>query len=695
MNHRWATIISLGLAIYAYLVVATQFFDFDRGKYGGMSVSQYLLYQQQLTQPTNIWEVERMGISLSSYCRSLDLTLPANARVYMTDMVGKTNSGKGGYYVFMTYYLFPRDIAVSLDQPARSTVYGYEGRQPVSDAELRTNGFDFVVTFANNNINSRLLNDDQLKRPENPDWFGNYSDALKAFLLPLFTALSGLWLLGILFPSFGVNNKNIPLLEKLACGFGLGLMAVAALTLGIKLCGFHGSGVVFGLTGLSAIIFLWLHRRFFVAGFSGGFRAVLLNPVTLIMILIFALIFRLAAVQPIVEFDAVSSWMLKAKIFFLCTGNEIIQWFSNPRLNHAHLDYPTLVPALHAATFDSLGHVNEFATKYWPAWMLLFLVAALAAINRRTDKNGLSSPAFLLLALVFLPATFKYVLYEGGTMPMVFFTVLGFLQCAAWQVERDPVRLLLGFTLLFGAAMSKFEGMITIAAAGGWMLLLPSARPAWKFSASPWRMLVFCLLSAMPFLWLRVHIPVLHFESNWASYGLHNPGFTLSAAPGIFMIVLCRWFLNPAFASWVGDGTELHWNGNWEGVSSLYNHPTFGLAWVCLLLTIVLWFEFPARRKVVYWMLVVILSIMVAISLVFASIFSMTANFGSVLSYTSEENAGRYLLPLLVAWLATSMTLLYSNLCSRVAPLNAPATEGSNASGSRPLPGLKHRQRRR
>jgi len=65
------------------------------------------------------------------------------------------------------------------------------------------------------------------------------------------------------------------------------------------------------------------------------------------------------------------------------------------------------------------------------------------------------------------------------------------------------------------------------------------------------------------------------------------------------------------------------------------------------------------------------------------------------LSYTSEENAGRYLLPLLVAWLATSMTLLYSNLYSCVTSINAPATEGANATGNQSLPNLKRQQRRR
>ena len=93
-------------------------------------------------------------------------------------------------------------------------------------------------------------------------------------------------------------------------------------------------------------------------------------------LLVFLILFRLAGLQGLMDYDSVMAWLPKAKIIHLYTGSEIVQWFSNPRLAHAHLDYPTLVPSLHAATYDSLGHVDEFVTKFWPTWMLLFLWAA-------------------------------------------------------------------------------------------------------------------------------------------------------------------------------------------------------------------------------------------------------------------------------------------------------------------------------
>jgi hypothetical protein len=67
--------------------------------------------------------------------------LPVNARVFMTGMIGTTNGGRLGNYYYLTYYLFPREVAVSLDEP-RFTMNGIQGRSTESDAEIQANGFD-------------------------------------------------------------------------------------------------------------------------------------------------------------------------------------------------------------------------------------------------------------------------------------------------------------------------------------------------------------------------------------------------------------------------------------------------------------------------------------------------------------------------------------------------------------------------
>jgi len=110
--------------------------------------------------------------------------------------------------------------------------------------------------------------------------------------------------------------------------------------------------------------------------------------------------------------------------------------------------------------------VDEFVTKFWPTWMLLLLLLALA-FAEPGGKSRFHAPSFGLLGLLLLPVTQFTSSLKAATLPMVFFTVLGFVQCALWLVEKRPrPGFGLGLTLLFGAAMTKFEGFIFLALAG-------------------------------------------------------------------------------------------------------------------------------------------------------------------------------------------------------------------------------------
>ena len=208
--------------------------------------------------------------------------------------------------------------------------------------------------------------------------------------------------------------------------------------------------------------------------------------------------------------------------------------------------------------------------------------------------------------------------------------------------------------------MAKFEGFIFLALVGTWMLLLPSARPSLKPSPCLWPVLAFCFLAALPFICLRVQIPSLHYESGWAGYALHNPGSTLSNWPGIFMILLARLFANRDFANWSGEGGRLHWIGRWDGLPSLYNHLTLGLAWLCLFMAVALWLAVPARRLIIVWMLAMLVGALAAFSLVFAALSNVT-DLVSTIGYTADNTAGRYLFPLLLSWFATMMTVFFAN----------------------------------
>lgn len=663
MKNCWMLLVSMSLVIFAGLVTAWQVAHRDGPGAGMVPESCIALSWHKERELAKIHDLVPRA---SAYWPgigtwwTLDLALPEDSRVFMTDMTGTTNNFKVAYYYSATYYLFPREIGVSVDRPTTFTPDGFAGETSRSDREILAHGYDVRLDFgAGEKMFYKALREFPTRNPVNPDWFDSGFDTGIAFVLPLFTALAGMWLLRLLFPGL---DGQMPLPEQLACSLGLGMMTVAALTLGIKLCGFHGYHWAYVVTGAGAITEIWYNRKTYVTTMTGGCRRVMHYPVTIAILilatLVFLMLFRLAGLQGLVDPDAAMAWLLKAKIIHFYTGHEIVQWFSNSRLAPAHLDYPTLVPALHAATFDSLGHVDEFVTKFWPAWMLLFFLAGLASLTRGGSR-WFYAPWFGLLGLLILPAIQKYVQYEGGTVPLVFFTVLGSVQCALWLMEKNRARLGLGLTLLFGAAMTKFEGGIFLAMIGGWLLLVRSARPALKPSPAFWRALAFWFLAALPFIALRVQIPVLHFESGWAGYAWHHPGAIVSDWPGMFLILLAKLFVNPDLAHWSGVSGHFEWVGKWDGISSIYNPSTLGLAWICLWLTVAAWFVRPSHRSVVVWMCAMLVGTLAAFSGVFVSFINITS-LVVVLGYTVDADAGRYILPMLLAWFATIMLLLFS-----------------------------------
>ena len=283
------------LAAFAYVAALTQFFDGDSStRYGVLSIPQFANKAQQLAAMTNIVDFDTVEGRLDGACRRLDLVLPPGARVYLDHMAGPTNRDRAMIHHYVTYYLFPREIATSLDQPSRLTLNGFAGREADSWQELATNGFDVEAAPSWSAINWRPLREDlPIRPPASPDWFPSRRDAVLAFLLPLLTALAGLELFGLLFPSLCA----LPLLERLASGLALGMMAVAAITLGIKLCGFHGDGVVFLAVSTGAAFALLRHHGAIRAGLAAGLPEAVRSPVVMVAALVFVLVFAAAGVM--------------------------------------------------------------------------------------------------------------------------------------------------------------------------------------------------------------------------------------------------------------------------------------------------------------------------------------------------------------------------------------------------------------
>ena len=259
MNSRWLTLLSALLVAFASLVIAWQVGHYDGGEnetYESLkqplryeSVVQSLFRGERLAQISDISERDRQNTTASGTQRNLDLVLPKDARIFLTDMTGPVNQYKIGFYYWATYYLFPREVGTSLDHITRLTNDGFLGKTSESHQEILSNGFDVRIDVTSDIATIIWLRKLAIRDPVNPEWFDSGFDLVIAFLLPLLTVLAGMWLFRFLFPGLIVQ---MPLLEQLACAMGLGMMAVAALTLGVKLCGFHGRGLILSVTALGS-----------------------------------------------------------------------------------------------------------------------------------------------------------------------------------------------------------------------------------------------------------------------------------------------------------------------------------------------------------------------------------------------------------------------------------------------------------
>ena len=591
--------------------------------------------------------------SLSGIGRAAGASIPADARVFLLDMLGPENAGKMGYYYFLTYYLYPREVAISLGRPPTFQLDGVTGRSHVSLEELSQAGYDFAIQVAPDTaMYLRTLGSKPLQPEARPKPIAR-GDWPLAFLLPLAVAITGSRMIRWLFRDL---NGILTTGELLAGGLAVGVYFLTQLTLGLRLAGARWERALTGVIFIWAVceLGLWLRRG---RGLRPQFKVrylwwLLLVPAGLIL----WCQFRLAGLLGLQEFDAVANWAFKAKILHYCAGREMWIWFQNPALAYAHLDYPLLAPLLHALTYGALGHVNEFVTKFWNQWMLLLLAWAVLGAGRFPQKRPWLAAAGVT-AVILLPMTRGWALTEGGTMPMLFYVVLSSMQLAIGMVEQQSGRLRLGLLLLLATVMVKFEGVILLGLWGIVLLLDRNSRAAlWPLRRIGWAGLL-GFAAWLPYVVFRLHGPVPHPESDWLGLLIRNAGAVFHILPMTWVAMLSGRFLNNNFAFWGSpDNQNAVWQGHWMGWLSFVDEVTQGVGWVCVLLLLAAW----CRGGRLRWVMIVFSSC------------SWVCHGGERclersatqplncpgLKRQEDELGGRYLYPVLMAWFVAGVVLL-------------------------------------
>ncbi len=148
-------LISCMLAVYSGLVAFTSFFVGNSGA-NVPAIMDLFKRAQMLERIEDPIERDKYGIPLSAYGRMLDSTLPSDARVFLIGVLGEDGRRNLGYHTFFAYYLFPRDVDISLGRFPAFTGLRVDGHPPSSMEELAEAGYSHVI-IANEHQQLQLL----------------------------------------------------------------------------------------------------------------------------------------------------------------------------------------------------------------------------------------------------------------------------------------------------------------------------------------------------------------------------------------------------------------------------------------------------------------------------------------------------------------------------------------------------------
>ena len=223
-------------------------------------------------------------------------------------------------------------------------------------------------------------------------------------------------------------------LERGALGFGLGALVITLWMLAITWLGFRFSlplvlGPPLALSGLALASALkkapfsaWLARPTWPwRGWDWVFLALLA--------LFFAFAALRAGLYPMWSWDALATWGLKAKAFYLGRGLDL------SRLE-AHNYYPNLVPLLLSYLYLCMGGVHDHLVKLvFPVWggltlVLLYCLLVRLGLSRR-PALGVTT-FFALNGTVFL--THLYLAYADLTL--AFYALAGVGLTFRWMREE-------------------------------------------------------------------------------------------------------------------------------------------------------------------------------------------------------------------------------------------------------------------
>ncbi|OPX19457.1 MAG: hypothetical protein BZ151_09165 [Desulfobacca sp. 4484_104] len=316
--------------------------------------------------------------------------------------------------------------------------------------------------------------------------------------------------------------SNFTALERFALGFGLGALVLTLWMLGLTFLNIDfslpwvlGPWLIILNPGwaLGSRRRLWYNdlrqlwstgRKIVTLGYGCGWtwreRAWLI-----LLVLAFAFALLRATLYPLWSWDAVTTWGLKAKAFYLSRAIDLSRF-------EAHNYYPNLVPLLMTYIYLWLGGVIDHLVKaIFPLWGGCLVLMFYSFLRRLQVKRpeALLGTAFLVLNG---PTLITHFFIAYADLALTYYTLVSAGLLFLWLRGQAPAGSLI-LVAIFGGGMlwSKYEGwplvMINFMAAALTLLWLGPSDRGRKFAALagssfltmlfylPWR--YFCLTHQM------------------------------------------------------------------------------------------------------------------------------------------------------------------------------------------------------
>ncbi len=270
----------------------------------------------------------------------------------------------------------------------------------------------------------------------------------------------------------------------------------------------------------------------------------------LLLIGVLAFGFLRATLYPLWEWDALSTWGLKAKAFYLGQKIELTRF-------EAHNYYPNLVPLLIAYLYYWFGGVSDYMVRaVFPCWGSAIFLLFYSLLRRLEVRRSmaLGATAFLALNGATL-VTHLFLAYADLALTYYHLAVAGLLYL--WLQDQLPAGGL-GLIICMSGGLSwcKYEG---------WPL-----------------MLIILLAAGLTLLWLRPP----QWPRKMFSLALMGLGGWLFTLPWNWFIV--RHGMTAGVDHLGGFYPQQLFQGTWQLIKALIWIPYFGLLWPTICASFVL-----------------------------------------------------------------------------------------------------------